>query len=164
MYEHYNKHYIRIRGDGAVIEGWSDGAQNTREATEDDILLTDEGGYQFRLIPGGAENPPLYTADSVPLYRWDGGEVVRRAVEDIRAEQAERSRMAEHTAQLAALTAKLRASDDAVMAVVEGLFSATTATGFIAALIAAAKSIKATLAERTSLREQIAEIKNNKNY
>lgn len=89
MTEFYNKHYIRCREDGAITEGWSDGPHNHREVTEDDILINDRGGYQFRLCPAGVENPPLYTEDGIPLYRWTGAEAVTRTEAEIEADRAE---------------------------------------------------------------------------
>lgn len=88
MEDFYNKHYIRIRGDGCIIDGFSDAF---REPTEDAILLNEQGGYQFRLFEGGKENPSLFNLDGmIPLYRWDG-EVIPRTEEEIEAERAEKS-------------------------------------------------------------------------
>lgn len=84
----YNKHYIRIREDGCIIDGFSNAF---REPTEDAILLNEQGGYQFRLYPGGEENPSLFDWDSMlPLYKWDG-KVIQRTEEEIEAERAELS-------------------------------------------------------------------------
>ena len=88
MEDFYNKHYIRIREDGCIIDGFSDAF---REPTEDAILLNEQGGYQFRLYPGGEENPSLFDWDGmIPLYKWDG-EVIPRTEEEIEAERAELS-------------------------------------------------------------------------
>ena len=101
--EFYNKHFIRVRSDGCIIDGWSNGPHNYRVPTEDDILINDKGGYQFRLIVDGEpteENPPLYDfAYMIPLYRWTGSEVVLRAGEEIEAEQAEKRARAEAAEQ-----------------------------------------------------------------
>ena len=87
MDEFYNKHYIRTRVDGAVIDCWSDGPNPDRDIA-DAICINEEGGYQFRLFPGGEENPALYTMDGVPLYHWDGQAVQRRTDEEIGADRA----------------------------------------------------------------------------
>lgn len=80
--------YIRCRADGAVLAGWSDGDwAGYRSPGHEDILITSEGGYHFRL--GGVDNPPLFTEDGVPLYRWDGQSVRERSPEDIQAERDE---------------------------------------------------------------------------
>lgn len=74
MEKFYNKHYIRIREDGCIVDGFSDAF---REPTDTDICINEQGGYQFRLFPGGEENPSLFEWDGmVPLYKWEGGEVV----------------------------------------------------------------------------------------
>lgn len=107
MTEYYNNHYIRTRTDGCIVEAWSDGPHNTRTPTEDDILLTDKGGYQFRLFPGGEENPPLYTMDFLPLYKWDGAQVVQRTEEEIQAERDARPTSADTPTQLDRIEAQV---------------------------------------------------------
>lgn len=87
MNHYYNKHYIAIDAEVRILSGWSDGPLPDRDTTGA-VLLTDQGGYQFRLAPGGEENPALYTADGIPLYRWDGEQVVRRSEEEIAADRA----------------------------------------------------------------------------
>ena len=87
MNEHYNKQYITMDADGRILSGWSDGPHPDRDASGA-VLLTDQGGYQFRLVPGGEENPALYTQDGIPLYRWDGEQVVRRSEAEIQADRA----------------------------------------------------------------------------
>ena len=87
MNEYYNKHYITTDLEGRITSGWSEGPHPGRD-TSGAVLLTDQGGYQFRLHPGGEENPPLHTEDGIPLYRWDGEKVVRRTAEGIEADRA----------------------------------------------------------------------------
>ena len=82
----YSKHYIMVDADGAVIDCWSDGPNPDRDIA-DAICINEEGGYQFRLFPGGEENPALYTMDGIPLYRWDGQTVQLRADEEIGADR-----------------------------------------------------------------------------
>ena len=85
MEEFYNKHYIRIREDGCIIDGFSDAF---REPTEDAICINEQGGYQFRLFPDGEENPSLFDWDGmIPLYKWDG-EVIKRTEEEVEAERS----------------------------------------------------------------------------
>lgn len=84
-----NRHYIRIDSASCIIEGWSDGPHNNRQPTNDDILLTDKGDYQFRLFPDGKENPALFDGlNDIPLYRWDGSQVVPRSAEELDADRA----------------------------------------------------------------------------
>ena len=81
------RHYIAIDAQGRITSGWSDGPQRDRDTTGA-VCINEAGGYQFRLHPGGEENPPLYTEDGIPLYRWDGGQVVRRSEEEVQADRA----------------------------------------------------------------------------
>ena len=80
-------HYITTDARGRITSGWSDGPHPDRDIT-DAICINEQGGYQFRLFPGGEENPPLYTMDGVPLYRWDGESAVPRTAEEIEADRA----------------------------------------------------------------------------
>lgn len=94
----YNKHYIRINDNNHIIDGFSDAF---RQPTETDICINEQGSYQFRLIIGGEfgeltdENPPLFEGmGAIPLYEWNGSEVVRRAESDLEADRlAEQKRM-----------------------------------------------------------------------
>ena len=81
-----NKHYITT-AQGRITSGWSDGPHPDRDTTGA-VCINEQGGYQFRLSPGGEENPPLYTVDSIPLYRWDGESAAPRTAEEIEAERA----------------------------------------------------------------------------
>lgn len=86
MDEFYNKHYITIDDQSRIVSGFSDAF---RQPTDTDICINDKGGYQFRLFPGGEENPALYDWDDMlPLYRWDGSQVVRRTQEELEADRA----------------------------------------------------------------------------
>lgn len=118
MNEYYNHHYIRINASGNIVEGWSDGPHSHRTPVEDDILLNDHGGYQFRLFPDGEENPPLF--DGIPLYRWDGEQVVRRTDAEIEADQAVIVAEQQKQARLADLHRLLESTDYAVIKIAEG--------------------------------------------
>lgn len=87
MNEYCNKYYIAIDNQGRITSGWSDGPQRDRDTTGA-VCINEAGGYQFRLFPGGEENPALYTEDGIPLYRWDGEQVVRRSEAEIAADRA----------------------------------------------------------------------------
>jgi len=77
MEEFYNKHYILTDNQGRIVSGWSDGPHPGR-GTAGVICINEQGGYQFRLFPGGEENPALHTVDGVPLYKWENGQAVQR--------------------------------------------------------------------------------------
>lgn len=83
----YNRHYIKIREDGALTDAWSDGPHPGKD-TAGAVCINDRGGYQLRLRPGGEENPNLYTFDGIPLYKWGGEQVVPRAENEIEFERA----------------------------------------------------------------------------
>ena len=99
----YNRHYIAVDEQGRIVDGWSDGPHPGRD-TSGAICIDGEGGYQFRLLPGGEENPPLSAEDGVPLYRWDGEKAVPRTREEIEADRAPSLELvqAEKLAQLSA--------------------------------------------------------------
>lgn len=83
--EMYNKHYITVDAENRVVGGFSDAF---RQSTEDAICINEQGGYQFRLFSDGEENPQLFDYDyMIPLYMWDGTQVVARPAEDIEADR-----------------------------------------------------------------------------
>lgn len=89
-------------------------------------------------------------------HKWDG--------ETLTFDPARYAELAQHEAQeqaqeqIRALTSRLHQTDDVVLEALEGLMSATTMTGFIAALVSAAKDAKAVLAERNHIRQKIQEL------
>lgn len=84
----YNRHYIVTDENNRIVNGWSDGPHSERD-TSAAVLLTDKGGYQFRLFSDGEENPTLFDWDGmIPLYKYEDGEVVRRTEEEIEADRA----------------------------------------------------------------------------
>ena len=101
MEEFYNKHFIRCREDGCIVDGFSDAF---REPAETDICINEQGGYQFRLrvnigfvgeyaefetVVLSEENPSLFDWDGmIPLYKWDGEVAIWRTEEEIEAERA----------------------------------------------------------------------------
>lgn len=87
MYEFYNKHYIAIRQDNVIIDSWSDGPHPEKD-TANAICINEKGGYQFRITPNGEENPPMFTIDGIPLYKWDGEKVIARSQEEIGTDRA----------------------------------------------------------------------------
>lgn len=80
-----NKHYIRIREDGCIVDGFSDAF---RQPTEKDVCINEKGGYQFRLFTGGEENPSLWDMDGIPRYKWDGTQAVLRTEEELEVDRA----------------------------------------------------------------------------
>lgn len=82
-----NKHYITADDQGRILDGWSNGTHPERDVTGA-ILLQENAGYQFRLWPGGEENPDLIDWDCIPIYHWDGSNVTARTQEEIEADRA----------------------------------------------------------------------------
>ena len=79
----YNKHYIKTDNQNRVIDAWSDGPRADKD-TAGAICVNEQGGYQLELL--GETNPTSRTMEGVPLYRWDGVKVVRRAAVEIQAD------------------------------------------------------------------------------
>lgn len=84
---HYNRHYITVDDRDRILLAWSDGTLPNRD-TAGAICINEQGGYQFRFAPDGEENPPIYTMDGIPLYRWDGARAIPRTDEEIEADRA----------------------------------------------------------------------------
>lgn len=78
--EFFNKHYITMDERGRITAGFSDAF---RSPVDTDTCINEKGGYQFRLFRGGEENPPLFEEHGIPLYRYEGGVIEHRTVEDI---------------------------------------------------------------------------------
>ena len=72
----YNQHFIEVDEQNRIVKGWSDAFA---PATENSIVINEQGGYQFRLFP-----------DMVPLYKWDGEQVVARGEDEIEADREAR--------------------------------------------------------------------------
>lgn len=85
--DHNYNHYIQIDVMSYIRSGWSDGPYP--EIDISDAISIGVGSYQFRLFPDGEENPNLFTHDMIPLYKWDGTQVVVRSEEEIEADRAE---------------------------------------------------------------------------
>ena len=67
----YNTYHIRTDTQGRIIRGFSNAFEQPQDG---DILINEQGeGTQFRLTPGGRENPwgEMFTDDGIPLLRWD---------------------------------------------------------------------------------------------
>lgn len=84
MEEFYNKHYISVDEHGRIVEGFSDAFH---QPSDNDICINEQGSYQFRLFPGGEENPFLFEEHGIPLYKYDGS-VADRSAEEIAADIA----------------------------------------------------------------------------
>ena len=118
--EFYSKHYITIDEQNRIVNGFSDAF---RHPTDTDICINEQGSYQFRLYPGGEENPTLLDWDGmIPLYKYEDGQVVKRTEEEIEADR-ETLPKPEYTPtqeeRIAALEEQLAESDEAAIALYE---------------------------------------------
>ena len=109
----YNKHYICIDEQNRIIDGFSDAF---REPTETDICINEQGSYQFRLFPGGEENPSLYNPDGIPLYQWVDGQVLLRTPEEIQEDKAAQEPILPQTP----IDQRIAAVEDAITALAFG--------------------------------------------
>lgn len=71
----YNKHYITVDDRGRITDGWSDGPCPNKDISKA-ICINEQGGYQFRLFHDGEENPTLFDADGVPIYKYEDEEIL----------------------------------------------------------------------------------------
>ena len=86
----YNKHYILLDTNSVITDAWSDGPHPEKDAASA-ICINKQGGYQFRLILNGkptVENPPIHDEYGIPLYKWDGRQVIRRTQAEIEADRS----------------------------------------------------------------------------
>ena len=84
----YNSHWITLDDNNNIIDGFSDAF---RQPQADDICINEQGGYHFRLFPGGEENPPLRDEYGVLLYRYVNSEVIAKTSEELEAERPQPS-------------------------------------------------------------------------
>lgn len=82
----YQNHYITVDDEGRITGGWSDGPNPDRDTTGA-VLLTDQGGYQFRLYPDGEDDPELKELNGIPMYKWDGAEAIRRTGDEMEVDR-----------------------------------------------------------------------------
>lgn len=86
----FNRHYIIIRTDNAIIDAWSDGPHPEKD-TINAICINEYGSYQLYLVEAvdlycelpslrnTEENPVLFTYDGIPIYVYTGRDnIVRR--------------------------------------------------------------------------------------
>lgn len=120
----YNKHYITTDAEGSITEGWSDGPHPERDITGA-ICINEQGGYQFRLFPGGEENPPLYDMNGTPIWRWNGEKILLRSAEEIEADRLPGLKTAKLAELSAACNAAITAGCDVTLAPGSGHISLT---------------------------------------
>ena len=76
-----NKHYIQLDDQNRIVKGFSNAFEQP-EVT--DICINEQGGRHFEL--NGHINPPLFNNQGVPLYKWDGTQVIERTQQEIQSD------------------------------------------------------------------------------
>lgn len=75
------RHYIKIDDRNRVLHGYSDAFELPEQG---DICINEQAGRHFELF--GQVNPLITTAEGVPMYKWDGEQVVERTEQEIQAD------------------------------------------------------------------------------
>ena len=83
-----NRHYIEVDGSGRILSGWSDGPCPGKDISGE-VLLREDGSYQFRLFPAGEENPVLLDEYGASLYRYENGKIRQSTTEEIEEHKKE---------------------------------------------------------------------------
>ena len=76
------KHYATVNDSGVILRGFSDDFEQPDASA---ICINEDGGRHFEL--NGVVNPPMTDYHGVPLYKYDGGEVVARTQEELDADR-----------------------------------------------------------------------------
>ncbi len=119
--EFYNKHYIQIDTKGKILRGFSDAFWRPQEG---DICINEQGGYQFRIFPGGEENPPITNMQGCHIWRYENGQVRASTAEELAAEEAELEVATAKVTQISTLKAQLEATDYMAIKYAEGWITA----------------------------------------
>jgi hypothetical protein len=126
-------------------------------------LTFDAQGYLACVSDTQTDGTPVENLDGIDLsgarigaYRWDGAGLV---LDETKLAALLSQKAAEQAQEkIGALQDQLDGTDGAVLEALEALFSATTLTGFLAALIGGAKKLKDVLTARTAIREKIKKL------
>ncbi|MCG8401359.1 MAG: hypothetical protein MJA84_07150 [Firmicutes bacterium] len=76
-----NIHYIKLDDQNRIVKGFSNAFEQP-EIT--DICINEHGGRHFEL--NGQINPPLFNNQGIPLYKWDGTQVIERTQQEIQSD------------------------------------------------------------------------------
>ena len=86
MEESKSKVYIQTDAQGRVLR--CEGGYTTPADLTGWKLIDEGSGDRYNLCQSHYFDGGLYTEDGIPLYRWDGTQVVRRTEEEIEADLA----------------------------------------------------------------------------
>lgn len=76
------KHYCRLDKAGRIIYCYSDAFEIPADG---DICFNEDGTRHVQI--DGTYNPYLFTRDRIPLYKWDGAQVVKRSEEEMQLDR-----------------------------------------------------------------------------
>ena len=76
------KHYIITDDSGRVLRGFSDDFEQPDASA---VCINEDGGRHFEL--NGSINPPMADCSGVPLYKFNGEQVVARTQEELDADK-----------------------------------------------------------------------------
>jgi hypothetical protein len=105
------KHYIIVNAKSEIVGYWSSGIVPNQVPGQDDILIRENGGTQFRLFDDGPENEriAMHTEyGDISLYKWTKDrEIIKRTDAEINSEFK--------TLLLAALPGQVRSQRDGLL-------------------------------------------------
>lgn len=76
------KHYVITDEAGRILRGFSDDFEHSDANA---ICINEDGGRHFEM--NGVINPPMKDYNGVPLYKFDGNQVVERTQEELDADK-----------------------------------------------------------------------------
>ena len=82
-----SKVYIQTDNDGRVLR--CDGGYTTPADLTGWIEIDEGTGDKYNLCQSHYFDGGLYTMDGIPLYKWDGAQIIQRTEEEIEADRAE---------------------------------------------------------------------------
>ena len=139
--------------------GLGDGGYAQYVSYQPKIHFDEDEPEEGRPIPLDSIDDYDFSGERLHAYRWDETSQTlifdnARYAELIAEQDKEQTRTL-----IIELTAQLRQSDSVVLEALEELLSATTLTGFLSALVTAAKNIHETILARNDIRERIEKLK-----
>lgn len=75
------KHYVTTNENGAVLRGFS---TDFEQPAANDVCICEDGGRHFEL--NDVVNPPMTDYHGVPLYKFDGKQIINRDEKEVIAE------------------------------------------------------------------------------
>jgi len=86
MDERKSKVYVQLDPRGRIVR--CEGGYTTPDDLTDWVFIDEGNGDRYNLCQAHYFVDGLYTQDGIPLYKWDGEQVVPRTEEEIAADRA----------------------------------------------------------------------------